>query len=501
MILKLLEKLSKEILVEAKIHTYQFNNLVNKYYPDLSIEEAENLVQLDPTFENDTTGLYFKWILSLANKGKITNENKDKVATLLTDFHTNKSNLVNKDIMQYKTLDELENMLDDDASYRELSHRQQVRQRQKARRNSDMEKEADKVYEDDKWIVWIPRTYAASCKLGQGTEWCTASTENDFEYNKYVKKGPLYIIINKKNPQEKYQFHFQTKQFMNRDDFEIDINEFLNSERNLYNFFVTRYPNDIIDLSKVTTPYIYDGQEIPKELKPYIEEVIIPSTVEDIKDSAFNQCSYITKITIQDGVKRIGDHAFYQCSHLVSIAIPSSVSVIGRSAFNNCSRLKEVILVDGLLEIGEKAFNACALENMIIPDSVINIGKHAFSNCNNLISVVISNNVLEISPNMFDNCQKLKTVRLGNNVEIIRKDAFLLCLSLPDILIPDSVKQIDQDAFAFCMELETISITDNVTEIGENAFYKCTKLTIKCPEDSYAHIYARKNKINFEIIE
>jgi hypothetical protein len=53
--------------------------------------------------------------------------------------------------------------------------------------------------------VWVPETYAASCKLGQGTKWCTATTENDYYYKQYTRGNKkLYIFINKQNKNEKY---------------------------------------------------------------------------------------------------------------------------------------------------------------------------------------------------------------------------------------------------------------------------------------------------------
>lgn len=84
------------------------------------------------------------------------------------------------------------------------------------------------IYEDSDWEIWIPKTYAASCKLGQGTTWCTASTESDHYYKSYKEEygGEYYIIINKQDPAEKYQFHFESKQFMDRDDFDIDFADF-----------------------------------------------------------------------------------------------------------------------------------------------------------------------------------------------------------------------------------------------------------------------------------
>ena len=76
-------------------------------------------------------------------------------------------------------------------------------------------------YEDEQWKIVIPKSYEASCYWGKDTEWCTATRETDEHYNRYTKTGPLFININKTNG-KKYQFHFQSKQFMDAEDMEID---------------------------------------------------------------------------------------------------------------------------------------------------------------------------------------------------------------------------------------------------------------------------------------
>lgn len=54
-----------------------------------------------------------------------------------------------------------------------------------------------------------------SCDLGSGTEWCTADSRAS-HFEEYIKDGPLYIFDNGKG--EKYQFHFESNQFMDKND-------------------------------------------------------------------------------------------------------------------------------------------------------------------------------------------------------------------------------------------------------------------------------------------
>lgn len=227
---------------------------VRKQYPKISDEIFNKLIAFDPTFNKDrnSVGTYGKWILNGYNKGLITDKDFGHLKDVLTRFEDNKKNLKEKDIGKFKTVQDLDDMLNNDDSYKELSHRQEVRQRQKDRKNADLGNEAELVYEDGDWEVWIPKTYAASCKLGQGASWCTASTESDYYYNHYKDTygGDYYININKHNPEEKYQFHFESGQFMDKDDRSVDLKDFFEENKGLRDFYLPTIAESVgIDLN------------------------------------------------------------------------------------------------------------------------------------------------------------------------------------------------------------------------------------------------------------
>ena len=86
------------------------------------------------------------------------------------------------------------------------------------------------------------------------------------------------------------------------------------------------------------------------------EELVLPDTVTNIGESAFEKCVNLRKVTLPEGLKSISPFAFYGCSNLTSVAIPASVENIGESAFHGCSSLTTVGLFGGLLK------NACPFE-------------------------------------------------------------------------------------------------------------------------------------------
>lgn len=80
-----------------------------------------------------------------------------------------------------------------------------------------------KIYEDDNWQIFFPQTKGAACALGKNTDWCTAAPGLDY-YDSYAKQGQLIIFVSKNNPEEKYQFQYETGQFMDREDEPVNEN-------------------------------------------------------------------------------------------------------------------------------------------------------------------------------------------------------------------------------------------------------------------------------------
>lgn len=118
-----------------------------------------------------------------------------------------------KDVFDYSTFDALSKPT------RKAVRRFQEKQEEKE--YLDAEKGSNKIYEDDKWVVYIPENKGAACKLGKGTEWCTAAPGLDY-FDHYAEQGKMYIFINKQNPEEKYQFQYETEQFMDRNDVPVE---------------------------------------------------------------------------------------------------------------------------------------------------------------------------------------------------------------------------------------------------------------------------------------
>ena len=206
---------------------------VKKYFPKVPEEEIQTLIELDPTYQGgDNLGKFGKWILGLYNKGQLKDEDFYKVPQYLTTFKDNLKKIQNKDIMSYKTLPDLAQAIQDYEGQKDVSKKQQVKQLK-----SD---EAEKVLETPNWLIIHPKTHKADCYYGANTKWCTASKDNDSWFEEYNAKGPLFILINKKNG-KKYQFHFETLSFMNELDKPVSPNEVTGNDNTVWQWCMNNF--------------------------------------------------------------------------------------------------------------------------------------------------------------------------------------------------------------------------------------------------------------------
>lgn len=215
--------LSKLILEITSKDAYE------KFYKDIDPQIYTALVTADPTYsqEKDIMGKYSKWILNLWKRKAVKEEDIYKFREYLSVFDKYKNRMEKKDINQYKSLPDLAVAIEPfENSGEPESKSAEIR---------NIKKEAKKVYEDSDWVVIVPETEEASCYYGKGTKWCTAAEHNNY-FNNYSRQGPLYININKHSGR-KYQFHFESDQFMNEKDNGINIFHDLDDSEGLLAFY------------------------------------------------------------------------------------------------------------------------------------------------------------------------------------------------------------------------------------------------------------------------
>ena len=209
----------------------------------------------------------------------------------------------------------------------------------------------------------------------------------------------------------------------------------------------------------------------------YLETVIIEDSVIHIGESAFEDCQSLSNLKLGENVDIIDNYAFYDCPTLTEIVIPDSVTIIGEGAFEDNFTLATVFMGSGVKLIGDSAFEDCdLLSNLTIGNNVKAMGNYAFYDCASLVDVVIPDSVTSIGEGVFEDNFSLKIVIIGKGVTSIGASAFEDCDSLVNVKIGENVKKIDKYAFYDCFRLPHISIPESVTTIGDNAFGDCYSL-------------------------
>lgn len=126
--------------------------------------------------------------------------------------------------------------------------------------------------------------------------------------------------------------------------------------------------------------------EAEKFIYSKVTEVIIPESVVDIEDCAFEGCISLTKINIPKNITSIKSHTFFDCKNLRSVEIPKEVTSIGESAFGGCHKLSRIDISESVTRIGRFAFEYCYSLDIVINNSEfdVRVGERAFNECNSV---------------------------------------------------------------------------------------------------------------------
>lgn len=166
-------------------------------------------------------GAYATWLIKRIDDGVLELKTEDiyKWKDYFQMFNRRKDEFKFKDINLYKTEDDIKQFIQKASDLKNQEEKDPTKKKgvSKTDKFSDL-----KIGEVDGFDVYeIPKgrkdLYNTSCELGSGTEWCTATGNTSNYFNQYIDKGPLYIFM-KPGSDEKYQFHFESGQFMDKYD-------------------------------------------------------------------------------------------------------------------------------------------------------------------------------------------------------------------------------------------------------------------------------------------
>ena len=152
-------------------------------------------------------------------------------------------------------------------------------------------------------------------------------------------------------------------------------------------------------------------------------KVVIPNSVMNISNCAFNDCEGLTSVTIPASVTNIGSHAFFSCKGLTNVTIPEGVTTIGDWAFA-CCHLKRVEIPDSVASIGDKAFGYCIyLEDLSIPEAFADVIPSVFEKCVGLSELLAMGR--RMSSYFGIDMRRVEVLKSGKTPEYYRKEAEL----------------------------------------------------------------------------
>lgn len=163
-----------------------------------------------------------------------------------------------------------------------------------------------------------------------------------------------------------------------------------------------------------------------------LKSVVIPDSVEELAEGAFENCPSLKRAEIGEGLRVIPDRAFADCPLLSEVILgknveeigreafygagigvmefPESVKIIGVYSFAENKKLTRISLNEGLQRIENSAFINCALETLALPDSLVYLGGNSFAN-NAFPEVTLGRNLEEVRL-PFSGCTALEIVRI-----------------------------------------------------------------------------------------
>lgn len=250
------------------------------------------------------------------------------------------------------------------------------------------------------------------------------------------------------------------------------------------------------------------------------EKVVIPYGVTRVMPGAFSAFSSLVEVCIPSSVLELGESTFNECSHLATINIsnntmvnsqcfsgtawlnsqPNGVVYIGGAVYTYMGTMSNGTIIEinpGTKFISPNAFaGKTGLAGITLPSSIEKIGSLSFYSCTSLANIYYTGNSLKsIGGSAFDDTLWLYNqpdgmVYFGNwlykykhtgefessftaNVKAdtigIADNAFY-CVPLTAISLPNGLKYIGKESFKQCYILLNITFPETIISIGEYAF-------------------------------
>lgn len=253
------------------------------------------------------------------------------------------------------------------------------------------------------------------------------------------------------------------------------------------------------------------------EYHSIVEKVIIPETVHDIMDSAFEKCNTLRTVIAHPGVEHIGSRCFFGCDNLMildfgmgntipgMVKLPKGLKKLEERSLEKSNYeciFREVLMSrktkwkGSVISSTADAFNAETCAVFYYEDGIPDRNPHADTSDasqqytpENEFELVSDGDNYVISKYTGD--QKVvsvppmirgrKVVAVGNRA-FCREEQISFGKSenfstVEKVTLPETVTKID-GAFQNCTKLHTVIAHPGIEEIGPHSFFECYNLTV-----------------------
>lgn len=220
------------------------------------------------------------------------------------------------------------------------------------RKQADVHPGGKLVYDGENWRVIEIKDKGvvgkeAACFYGgnnQETRWCTSAPGASW-FDRYIKDGPLYVIFNPNDtdispmtglPKNRYQFHFPSNQFMDKDDRQQDLVQLLNgSMEELKAFFKPEFAKGLTVGGEKLVIDSFSHGAIGKFIALYgLDDLIgsLPETLKEFQIQNRGNTNNDVTITIPEEIGRFKDLNMILLDNCVT-SIPESICTLPKLRF------------------------------------------------------------------------------------------------------------------------------------------------------------------------
>ncbi len=106
--------------------------------------------------------------------------------------------------------------------------------------------------------------------------------------------------------------------------------------------------------------------------------VTVPASIQSIGTYCFSGCTKLANVQFNEGLTSVNSYAFDGCTALKSVSFPATLKTVGTYAFKGCTGITSLDFKEGLTTINNYAFNSTKVTDIIVPSTVTTIGTSAF---------------------------------------------------------------------------------------------------------------------------